>query len=220
MTALIDDPEIESNQPSPDPGGADWAQRSARLLQDCVERIRGRDLHLFAYGSLIWRPEFEFDAQQRARVQGYHRALRMRSRLYRGTPEQPGLVLALLSGGCCVGMVYRIAAPRAEGVLRQVWAREMVSGVYRPRWLQCHAREHGASLPALGFTLSRRSPSWTGALSDAELLNVFRHARGHYGSTLDYLQRTVQSLRGHGIRDPELERQLALAAGHGLCRMP
>lgn len=220
MSALFADHETDGKPQAPAAGGADWTQRSARLLQDCVERIHGRDLYLFAYGSLIWRPEFDFDAQQQARVQGYHRALRMRSRLYRGTPEQPGLVLALLSGGCCVGVIYRIAAPRAEAVLRQVWAREMVSGAYRARWLQCHAREHGASLPALGFTLSRRSPSWAGALSDAELLNVFRHARGQYGSTLDYLQRTVQSLRSHGIRDRELERQLALAVAHGLCRMP
>lgn len=199
------------------PVGAEWELRSARLLQECLTRLQGRDLHLFAYGSLIWRPEFEFSEQQLARVQGFHRALRMRSRLYRGTPEQPGLVLALLSGGSCTGLLYRVDAARAQAVLRQVWAREMVSGIYRPRWLQCHPRQHGASLPALAFTLSRRSPSWTGQLSDVELLNVFRHARGHYGSTLDYLRRTVQSLRAHGIHDRELERQHALAVCNGLC---
>ncbi|QPF73865.1 gamma-glutamylcyclotransferase [Roseateles sp. DAIF2] len=188
------------------------------MLQEYLDHVRGRDLHLFAYGSLIWRPEFEFDEQQRARIQGFHRALRMHSRLYRGTPERPGLVLALLSGGCCVGMLYRIGAARAEAVLRQVWAREMVSGVYRPRWLSCQPQHGGQGVvPALAFTLSRRNPHWTGALSDAELLSVFRHARGRYGSTLDYLQRTVQSLRSHGIHDRELERQHALAVGHGLC---
>ena len=44
-----------------------------------------------------------------------------------------------------------------------------------------------------------------------------RHACGRYGSTLDYLQRTVQSLRSHGIHDRELERQYRIAVQHGLC---
>lgn len=196
-------------------------QRSTRQLAQHLARLRRdngqpQDLWLFAYGSLIWKPEFEFSHQQPARIQGYHRALRMHSRLYRGTPEQPGLVLALLSGGSCRGMLYRVDASRAEATLRQVWEREMVSGVYEPRWLACHTVD-GGMRHALAFTLSRRSPSWTGPLDEAQLVHVFRHACGRYGSTLEYLQRTVHSLRAHGIHDRELERQYHLAVRHGLC---
>ncbi len=201
---------------------AGWAQRSAALLQEHLARLQGRDLHLFAYGSLIWRPEFEHDGQWLARVQGFHRALRMRSRVYRGTPERPGLVLALLSGGCCTGLVYRIAAARAPEVLRQVWEREMVNGSYQARWLRCHALPGQAPLSdsahlALGFTLSRRSPQCSGLLGDGEVLGVLRHAHGRYGSSLEYLERTVLSLRQRGICDRELERLYGLALGHGLC---
>ena len=174
-----------------------------------------QDLLLFAYGSLIWRPDFEFTESRLARVQGYHRALRMRSRVNRGCPEQPGLVLALLTGGSCRGLVFRVPAANGETVLRNLWLREMPNGVYEPRWLQCSTAE--GPVRALAFTLSRHSPSWTGEISDADLLHIFRHARGRYGTTLDYLMRTVQGLREQGIRDAELERQWHLAARHGLC---
>lgn len=191
--------------------------RSAHLLQRTAAEWRdgGDDLLLFAYGSLIWRPEFDFAEALPARVLGFHRVLRMRSRVNRGSPEQPGLVLALISGGSCRGLVYRI--PRAEGetALVRLWEREMPNGVYEPRWLNCDTP--AGRLRALAFTLSRQSPNWTGPLHEPELLHIFRHARGRYGTTLDYLLRTVQGLREHGIRDRELERQVHLAVQHGLC---
>ncbi|WP_293606279.1 gamma-glutamylcyclotransferase, partial [Polaromonas sp. UBA4122] len=59
------------------------------------------DLWIFAYASLIWRPEFEFAEERFAILRGYHRALKMWSRLNRGTPECPGLVFGLLPGGSC-----------------------------------------------------------------------------------------------------------------------
>ena len=55
-----------------------------------------------------------------------------------------------------------------------------------------------------------------GDLADDRLLHILRHARGRYGTTLDYLTRAVTCLREHGIHDRALERQLALARAHGL----
>jgi glutathione-specific gamma-glutamylcyclotransferase len=191
--------------------------RSAHLLQRTAAEWRdgGDDLLLFAYGSLIWRPEFEYAEALPARVLGFHRVLRMRSRVNRGSQEQPGLVLALISGGSCRGLVYRIPRLAGDAVLERLWEREMPNGVYEPRWLNCDTP--AGRLRALAFTLSRQSPNWTGPLHEPELLHIFRHARGRYGTTLDYLLRTVQGLREHGIRDKELERQAHLAQQHGLC---
>ena len=172
------------------------------------------DLLLFAYGSLIWRPDFVFSSSAAARVQGFHRALRMRSLTHRGCHAQPGLVLALLSGGSCRGLVYRVPKTAGEAVLRTVWAREMVNDAYQARWLPCTTA--AGVVQALSFTLSRRSPHCAALPDDAELLHIFRHARGCYGSTLDYLTNTVKSLRTHGIHDVVLERQLHLATQHGL----
>jgi cation transport protein ChaC len=196
------------------------AQTSTGLELLLRQRQPQQALRLFAYGSLIWKPEFDFRTAQAARVHGYHRCLRMRSQLYRGTEHQPGLVLALISGGSCEGVLYDIAPEHADTVLRQVWAREMISGAYTPRWLACRGRDGGHLGQALAFTLQRRSPNLVGPLAEDELLRVFRHARGRYGSTLDYLQQTVHSLRAHGIRDRELERQYGLALRHQLCEAP
>lgn len=188
----------------------------ARTLEEWRALAGRQDFHLFAYGSLIWRPEFEFIDKQLVRIQGWHRALRMRSRTNRGTAQEPGLVLALLSGGCCRGVSYRMPADQGEAVLRGMWDREMPNGVYDPRWILCRTPQ--GPVRALAFTLSRLSPSWTGEISDAELVHIFRHARGRYGTTLDYLLATVKALREHGIHDAELERQARLAGLHGLCQ--
>jgi cation transport protein ChaC len=50
------------------------------------------DLWVFGYASLIWKPEFDAVEHRSALVRGWHRAMRMRSHILRGTPEQPGLV--------------------------------------------------------------------------------------------------------------------------------
>lgn len=184
------------------------------LERTLAARDPREDLWVFGYASLIWRPEFHAAEQRPARIHGHHRALQMRSRINRGTPQQPGLVFALVSGGSCAGMVYRIEHQRAEAELRRLWLREMPTGVYDPKWLLCRT-PHGP-VSALAFTLNRRSPNYTGTLDEDALLTVLRHARGRYGSTLDYLLETARCLHQRGIRDAAIERHLALARRHGL----
>jgi glutathione-specific gamma-glutamylcyclotransferase len=166
------------------------------------------DLWIFGYGSLIWRPEFEFSERRAARVQGWHRALQMRSTINRGTPECPGLVFALLSGGSCQGVVFRIPNAKVEQALQDLWHREMPNGVYNPRWLRCATPEGPVS--ALAFTLPRSSPSYCGQLDAAQYQQIFSQSCGRYGTTLDYAQRTYESLLAEGIHDRALERLLKL----------
>ena len=172
------------------------------------------DLWVFGYASLIWRPEFDFIERRPSSVHGFHRALAMHSRINRGTPQCPGLVFGLISGGSCRGVVYRIGHERAEAELERLWLREMPTGVYEPRWLRCRTAE--GDVTALAFTLSRRSPNYTGRITDEALLQTLREACGRYGSTLDYLLHTAKGLRESGIRDNEVERLVALASRHGL----
>ena len=164
------------------------------------------DLWIFGYASLIWRPDFDFEERRPAHVPGWHRALKMWSRVNRGTPESPGLVFALLSGGSCHGMVFRVQRQQAAGVLATLWEREMPTGVYDPRWLRC-LTTHGP-VSALAFTLSRRSPNYTGTLPPERYRQIFREAHGRYGSTHDYARLTYDSLRAHGIHDRALEQLL------------
>ena len=184
------------------------------LAQLREQARRHHDLWVFGYASLIWRPEFDAAEHRPAKVHGWHRAFRMRSRVNRGTPEQPGLVFALLRGGSCQGVVYRLRQATADAELERLWVREMPTGVYDPRWLAC--RTAGGVVPALAFTLSRRSESCLAPMDDAQMLHILRHASGRYGKTLDYLADTARSLREHGVQDREIERLMALARRHGL----
>jgi glutathione-specific gamma-glutamylcyclotransferase len=174
-----------------------------------------RHLWVFGYASLLWNPEFEFDQHHAAFVRGWHRALRMASRINRGTPERPGLVFALLPGGSCHGAVYRVPRAQAADALEALWQREMPTGVYDPRWLACRTAK-GDDIQALAFTLSRKSPQHTGRLAEAQLIDILRHARGRYGTTLDYLLETAKSLAERGVRDREIEKLVALSRRYGL----
>jgi cation transport protein ChaC len=168
------------------------------------------DVWLFAYGSLVWNPVLSYSARTVATVHGYHRRFCLLSRINRGTPEHPGLVLALDRGGRCAGIAYRIPAREAEIELRLLWRREMLLGSYRPRWL--HARlADGDRVHALAFVVDRGGPGYAGRLGDDAIVAMLASAKGRLGTGIDYLLRTRDGLAGEGIRDPHLERLAATA---------
>ena len=180
------------------------------MLDRVIEEWGGHeDLWVFGYGSLIWRPEFDHSERRPARVHGWHRALKMWSRINRGTPQNPGLVFGLLSGGSVQGMVFRIPAADGLEALGRLWLREMPTGVYDPRWLDCITP--GGTVRALAFTLSRRSPNFTGELSEARYREIFASATGRYGTSIDYAHQTLLELQRHAIHDAALARLVRLA---------
>ena len=183
----------------------------APLLQTTLrEWGGGEDFWVFGYASLIWKPEFAFIERRAARVHGWHRALKMWSRVNRGSPECPGLVFGLLPGGSCQGVVFRIPAAQGRMVLEALWLREMPTGVYDPLWLRCATA--AGPITALAFTLPRTSPNFTGTLSTARMQQIFSTAVGRYGSTRDYAQMTYEGLLREGIRDKALEAVLRQAS--------
>jgi cation transport protein ChaC len=207
-------PSIETDDLSPQ-ALAHAAQRAGELMELIWrQRDAGADLWVFGYASLIWHPEVHHTERRTGRVYGFHRSFRMRSRVNRGTPQRPGLVFALRPGGSCAGVALRVPRERARAELERLWQREMPLPTYEPRWLSCHTPR--GVVQALAFILPRSSPSYTGTLNDEAMLAVLRHARGRYGTTLEYLLRTEASLRELGIRDEEVHRLVNLARHHGL----
>lgn len=166
---------------------------------------------VFAYGSLIWKPEFAFEQRVAARVHGYHRRLCLRSVTYRGTRECPGLVAGLDRGGSCAGALYRLPHAGLRDQLEQLWEREMFLGSYAPRWLVTTPLTGNERVTALAFVVRRDARNYCGPLADHVIVDVLRRACGRYGTSLEYLLHTVAALRELGLRDPHLERLARLA---------
>jgi cation transport protein ChaC len=163
----------------------------------------GEDAWIFGYGSLIWRPDFVHEERRLATLRGHHRALCLWSRVNRGTPECPGLVFGLDRGGSCQGVVYRIAGQRVPEFLPALWEREMPTGAYLPRWLNCATAQ--GKVKALAFVMNRANPAYVPALPETDLVAVVRRASGRYGPCADYVMETARALRAAGIRDSRLE---------------
>jgi len=151
---------------------------SSQLLASLREALapweRGTPFWIFAYGSLMWNPNFDFDARHVATIRGYHRSFRVWSRVNRGTPENPGLVLTLECGGSCRGLVYRIAADRVQEEMHGIWKREMSYGSYCPKWLNCVVGAERVN--ALAFTVNRECSGYSGELPTDVMVNALASA--------------------------------------------
>src|SRR5262245_66118543 len=123
------------------------------------------DLWVFAYGSLMWRPDFPFVERLEARLIGAHRALCVYSFVHRGTPERPGLVLGLDQGGTCRGVAYRVPVKERGATVAYLRAREQVTSVYRecirPIWLKSRPERR---VQALCYMVDRGHVQYDGGL--------------------------------------------------------
>ncbi len=164
---------------------------------------RDGDFWVFGYGSLMWRPGFDFIESALAHVQGYHRSLCIFSHVHRGTPERPGLVLGLDHGGSCQGVAFRVAAARREATLAYLRERELVTSVYLEKNLTVEFSE-GVQVSALTYVVDRAHPQYAGRLPVEEIIRLVSGARGAFGDNPAYVRNTYEHLLRQGIHDEEL----------------
>jgi len=180
------------------------------------------ELWVFGYGSLIWRPGFDYLERVEARLVGAHRALCVYSFVHRGTPERPGLVLGLDQGGACRGIAYRVAANRRAETIAYLRAREQATMVYRESlrtiWLK---GEPARRVSALTYTVDRGHAQYAGRLSLEQQLHHVRQGHGKSGANRDYVIATVAALEQLGLRETELHLLAErLSAGHEALATP
>jgi cation transport protein ChaC len=168
------------------------------------------DLWVFGYGSLMWRPGFEFIEKVSARLIGEHRALCVYSFDHRGTPEKPGLVLGLDRGGACRGIAFRVAPELRDRTIHYLREREQTTHVYREVmrsvWLDNEARQR---VSALTYVADRGHVQYAGRLPLNEQLRIVRQGHGRSGNNRDYVLATVKAIEAEGFRDTQLH-QLAM----------
>ena len=162
------------------------------------------DFWVFGYGSLMWNPGFPYEERQKAHLHGYRRALCIRSNHYRGTDDNPGLVLGLQRGGSCHGVAFRIAPCDSAAVLRYLRERELIDNVYKERHIAVSLAD-GRRRQALTYVADPAHPHYVGGLDHAAAASIVRHAAGRSGPNTDYVFNTVEHLQEIGIRDALLE---------------
>lgn len=176
-----------------------------------LSQFSPHDLWVFGYGSLMWRPGFDYIARRPARLIGAHRALCVYSFIHRGTPEKPGLVLGLDHGGACQGIAFCVAAKNRDATLAYLRERELINHVYhevmRSIWLEDDAR---SQVSALCYVVDRRHPQYAGRLTLEQQLHFVRQGHGKAGPCRDYVLSTVTEMEAHGCRDSELHRLAAM----------
>ena len=183
--------------------GIAWSEAQlARSVDATLAAAPAGDIWVFGYGSLIWNPLLHYTEKRTAKIYGAHRSFCLWSRVNRGTPEAPGLVLWLDRGGDCAGVVYRVERAKARDEMLLMWRREMSTGAYIPRWIR--ARTPLGTIRALCFVIDHRLPSYAGRLDPCLAARTIHSAAGLYGPCIDYFNNTAQGLVEHGIEDHEM----------------
>ncbi len=168
----------------------------------------GEEIWVFAYGSLMWNPGFPHLEVRRGRLYGYHRRFCIYSHVYRGTPERPGLVLGLDLGGSCEGLVFRVPAGEASEVMDYLYARELVTEVYIPRWVRVATPD--GEVRAASFVVDRAHHQYTGELELDATAELIRQGVGVSGPGIEYLRNTVHHMEALGLATGKLKRVLEM----------
>ncbi len=181
---------------------ADYAGWVDRMIQ--TNPAPANPPRLFSYGSLIWKPELEHMGEEFGVARGWHRAFCFRMPRFRGTPQEPGLMMALDRGGQCAGILYRLPPSDIEGQFDKLFRREFTSKPVNsmPRWITVETAT--GAISALTFVMNRTSPLYSGRLSLDAVADILARACGHWGTGAEYLLNTVSYLEAKGIRDRNL----------------
>ena len=142
----------------PDTVLASDAEIEADLDAALARHAPGEDVWLFGYGSLMWNPAIEFAERRAGVVRGWHRRFCLWLHIGRGSPDNPGLMLALDRGGSCVGMLFRIPASDARAELLLAWRRELFTSAYLSRWVT--AMTDVGPVRAVTFVANRGHPRY------------------------------------------------------------
>ncbi|MFB9979783.1 gamma-glutamylcyclotransferase [Mesorhizobium kowhaii] len=191
--------------PGPEPGTSEHTDAEFDdLVEQLLVEYQPETLWVFAYGSLIWNPEFVHVEQRPATAQGWHRSFCLKLTRWRGTRDLPALMLALDRGGSCNGIVYRLPAEDHFGQLGQLLRREIDANppTNVPRWIKVGTKE--GPLIALAFVAAPDGRAYAGRQPLEQVADTLARAAGHWGSSAQYLFRTVGKLEESGIRDRNL----------------
>ncbi len=187
---------------------ADFDHAADKILR----RLGDYPIWVFAYGSLIWKPATAPVEQRKSTAIGWRRSFCIEMQSWRGTPEQPGLMMALRKGGTCTGIAQSLQGDDRHSLMVALLRREIGGpvGFSSLRLIDLQSAE--GPLRALCFYAEPDEIVGKPELPLEEVAAILVRACGHAGSGAEYLFNTVSALHAEGIYDPELWRLQELTA--------
>jgi glutathione-specific gamma-glutamylcyclotransferase len=159
----------------------------------------GKDLWVFAYGSLMWDPGIHIVEIRTATVAGFHRSFCLKSQFGRGSRDKPALMAALDCGGACQGLVLRIPAQHVDRETQILWRREMLAGSYVPTFVPVETPQ-GVIEEAVAFVINRQCDRYV-QLGLDETARLIATGAGFRGTCLEYLENLAERLELLGLED-------------------
>ncbi|MTH80182.1 gamma-glutamylcyclotransferase [Paracoccus aestuariivivens] len=205
---LRDEPDL-----GPEPGWVPLGEDGVDSLARHYHADLGDEpLWVFAYGSLIWKPDFDAVDHCRATAYGWHRSFCLKMNRWRGSPQQLGLMMALERGGRCDGVIYRVREGDRLAQIRRMINREIRfrENVGMVRWIPVQTEQ--GRIRALVFWAGPTGERIQSKLPLKEVAHVLARACGPAGSCAEYLFNTVLHLNEFGIRDRNLWKLQELVA--------
>ena len=182
-----------------------WSdERLLQSIRDTLDKQSTKEMWIFAYGSLIWNPLFDYSDRRSVVIKDWHRQFCLLAPVGRGTIDNPGLVLGLESkeNACCEGIAYRLPMDEnLESELLLLWRREMVVGSYIPTWIKSKSGDR--HIEVLTFVVDPQHPVYVNYHIE-KIVESLATAEGSLGSSAEYLDSTVQGLLAAGIEDRTL----------------
>ena len=169
------------------------------------------DVWIFGYGSLVWRPAFEYLDKQPAYIKGWMRRFWQASPDHRGTPEAPGRVVTLLraEGDTCWGMAYLVSKAVAEPILKELDHREK-AGYERVLTPIYDASNAVIDEGTLVYIAGPTNPSFLGESPLEEIADAVVHSIGPSGANTEYVLRLADALDEMGVVDPHVQTLASL----------
>ena len=154
----------------------------------------------------MWQPGFNHDERIIARLPGFARTFCMRSIHHRGTPQDPGLVLALdaVEDGGCDGLALRVRPGEEAATLEYLRERELISSAYLEETVSVDLND-GRTVNAVTYVVDTDHVQYCHGLPLEEQAQIIATAVGGRGPNTEYLHNTSRHLSELGIRDKELE---------------
>ena len=184
------------------PGIDLWSDEriEASMQQTLAQRPANEPVWLFAYGSLIWNPLFEFAESCVATLEGWRRSFCIRLLIGRASPAQPGRMMSLVRGSSIAGLALRLSEENLEHELRIVWRREMIGGAYCPEWAPVTLQD-GRTVQAIIFRANPDSRMHEADDNIETIAPMIAAAQGPLGTNRDYVEKLDHALQSYGIQD-------------------